>query len=287
MLNLVIYALPALGWGLMSIISKKVGGKPVEQLFGTTIAALVFAVLIHLVSDIQYNTTIIVSAFFSGFFWTFGQLFQFIALKQNEVSKVMPISNGTQLLFTTLASGLILSEWGSPVEVFVSLIALFVAMLAINLFTKTSRDDADKQSKPVAVQTYIYLICSSLCLTLYVTITNYFKMSGSGIFLPQACGMFVVALLIYLLNKEAKDRTKVFSNVFTGISWAIANVAIFYTSMDLGVGLSYTISQLCVFVSIIGGVIFLGERKNKSETISVILGAILFFGAIIVLSQFK
>ncbi|WP_430395214.1 GRP family sugar transporter [Enterococcus gallinarum] len=56
---------------------------------------------------------------------------------------------------------------------------------------------------------------------------------------------------------------------------------------QLGVGLSYTISQLCIFVSIMGGILLLKEKKTKIEMIHTIIGVLLFFSAILGLSHFK
>lgn len=42
--------IPALGWGMMPILSKIMGGKSEEQLIGTTIAALLFGLIFSLLS---------------------------------------------------------------------------------------------------------------------------------------------------------------------------------------------------------------------------------------------
>lgn len=285
MTNLLIYALPALGWGLMPIISRKMGGKPVEQLLGTTIAALAVGMIVNGINDIDYTFFGFVISMISGLFWGVGQLLQFIALDKSDVSNVMPISNGTQLLFTSLSSGILLSEWRSKTEIWASMVVILLVILAIRLFTKSENHDG--KTKKITSDLIIVIIGSSLSLTGYVTITNYFSIDGLQIFLPQSLGMFLSALVILSLNKQSKERNKIYGNILTGCSWSIANISLFYAAAHLGLGLSYTISQLCVFVSIIGGILFLNEKKNRQETRDLLIGLTLFIISIYILSLFK
>ncbi|MBP3040400.1 EamA family transporter [Bacillaceae bacterium Marseille-Q3522] len=106
-----VYIMPAIGWGLMPILSKRAGGTPKQQLFGTSIIALIVTIFLGLIHQVNYQFFGLCIAMLSGFFWAIGQLLQFEALKKSSVSKVMPVSNGSQLIFTSVFSGLILSEW--------------------------------------------------------------------------------------------------------------------------------------------------------------------------------
>src|SRR5699024_8116154 len=121
----------------------------------------------------------------------------------------------------------------------------------------------------------------------YATITSLFHISGMAIFLPQAMGMCLGALVILSLKKESLSKERVAYNLLTGCSWSIANLSLFYTASELGMGLSYTISQLCIFVSVIGGMFFLKEKKSTMEIRRIGFGVVLFFSAILVLSYFK
>ncbi|MGI6155832.1 MAG: GRP family sugar transporter [Enterococcus lemanii] len=172
MVNLIIYCLPALGWGLMPIIAKKAGGNPFEQLIGTTVAAVLFAVTINLFSDVNYTALGVMVSFISGIFWAFGQILQFAALKKSEVSKVMPISNDTQLLFTSLSSGIILSEWKSPTETLASIVVIFLLLIAMYLFSVKGHQV--KEAGNLTFQIILIISSSSMFLMGYVTITNFF-----------------------------------------------------------------------------------------------------------------
>lgn len=284
-MNYFIYCLPALGWGLMPVISKKAGGTPVEQLVGTTIAAFGVSILINLIAGVEYTLIGVVASLISGAFWAGGQYLQFKALADGAVSQVMPISNGTQLVFTSLASGVLLREWQSTKQSFITLLLMVVILFAIYLITINQKNG--KVAKPLSLQTILTICASSLCLMGYVITTTLFHVEGLQIFLPQACAMFLSACVMTKVDQRKPNVTNVLRNILTGISWAIANISLFYTAARLGVGLSYTISQLCIFVSIIGGILLLREKKTKVEIMHTTIGALLFFSAILGLSHFK
>lgn len=288
-MSVIIYLLPALGWGLMPVFASKAGGTPKQQLLGTTITAFIVGAVFSMILTPAYTFNSFLISCMSGFFWTFGQLFQFKALKQAPVSKGMPVSNGTQLLFTTFVSGVILKEWSSSKQTVSSLIILTLIIFAIWLLANdgTSKQSLDRNSSNYGW--IISMVISSLFLTGYVTTNAYFRISSYEVFFPQSLGMLVTALIIYITSyKEEKVGIKnVLRNFTTGVSWSIANISLFFTASHLGVGLSYTISQLCVFVSIFAGIIILGEKKTRGEKKRISLGVIIFLFSILVLSIYK
>lgn len=284
-MNYLIYCLPALGWGLMPIISKKAGGSPVEQLLGTTVTAFGISIILSFLTGVEYTLTGAISALISGSFWAGGQYLQFKALKTGSVSIVMPLSNGTQLVFTSLAAGILLREWQSMRQSLVTLLLLLVILAAIYLITMNQKKDTEQ--KTVSLQTMIMICTSSLCLMGYMITTSLFHVEGLQIFLPQAFAMFLSSCVIAKFEPGKQELSRVSRNVLTGIFWTIANVSLFYIVTQLGVGLSYTISQLCIFVSIIGGILLLKEKKTKVEVMHTIIGMVMFFSAILGLSQFK
>lgn len=260
-MNYLIYCLPALGWGLMPIISKKAGGSPVEQLLGTTVTAFGISIILSFLTGVEYTLT-------------------------GSVSVVMPLSNGTQLVFTSLAAGILLREWQSMRQSLVTLLLLLVILAAIYLITMNQKKDTEQ--KTVSLQTMIMICTSSLCLMGYMITTSLFHVEGLQIFLPQAFAMFLSSCVIAKFDPGKQELSRISRNVLTGIFWTIANVSLFYIVTQLGVGLSYTISQLCIFVvSIIGGGLLLKEKKSKVEVMHTIIGMVMFFSAILGLSQFK
>lgn len=99
--------------------------------------------------------------------------------------------------------------------------------------------------------------------------------------------MFSVSVLLICSSKEKIRQSVVIKNFVTGFCWIIANTSLFYASQFLGLGLSFAVSQMCVLVSIYGGVVFLKDQKNHSEKKNLKIGALLLFISIIVFGLVK
>lgn len=274
--------IPALGWGMMPILSKIMGGKSEEQLIGTTIAALLFGLLFSLFQQVTYQTVSFIICFLSGVFWAVGQYFQFRALEKAEVSKAMPISVGTQLAFVTLVSGIFLLEWTSVFVAIMSIVALTVILVGILLVTKTSNGNS-----AVAKQVIVFLCISSGFLMLYVTITSYFDIHGPQVFLPQSIGMFIGGMIISMKKIGQLKVNAIARNIVTGCSWVIANTTLFAVSASLGVGITYSFSQMSLLVATYGSIILLREKKTSLEKRSVYLGTLVYVVGVVGMSLLK
>lgn len=274
--------IPALGWGMMPILSKVMGGKSEEQLIGTTIAALLFGLIFSLSQQVAYQTVSFIICFLSGVFWAVGQYFQFRALEKAEVSKAMPISVGTQLAFVTLVSGIFLLEWTSVFVAIMSIVALTIILVGILLVTKTSSEKGT-----ITKQVIVFLCISSGFLMLYVTITSYFDIHGPQVFLPQSIGMFVGGMIISMKKIRQLKISALTRNIITGCSWVIANTTLFAVSASLGVGITYSFSQMSLLVATYGSIILLKEKKTALEKRSVYLGTLVYVVGVVGMSLLK
>lgn len=274
--------IPALGWGMMPILSKIMGGKSEEQLIGTTIAALLFGLIFSLSQQVTYQTVSFIVCLLSGVFWAVGQYFQFRALEKAEVSKAMPISVGTQLAFITLISGIFLLEWTSFFVAMMSIVALAVILVGVLLVTKTSNGNS-----AVAKQVIVFLCISSAFLMLYVTITSYFDIHGPQVFLPQSIGMFVGGMILSMKKIRQLRVNAIARNILTGSSWVIANTTLFAVSASFGVGITYAFSQMSLLVATYGSIILLREKKTSLEKRSIYLGTLVYVVGVVGMSLLK
>lgn len=238
---ILLYLLPAIGWGLMPVFAVYSKARPSEQLLGTTIMALFFSIITMFIVKPILNKEIFIICFISGIFWTIGQYLQFSSFKSLPVSEAMPISNGTQLIFTTLTGAIIFREFKNTLNLS---IAFFAILLIIFGIIFTSYQDKQNENIPLAKKrknAIIYLLISSLSLTIYVTIPRFYNISGFSVILPQAIGMFLSSIIIILAKKESPLFNKVTINLLTGLLWSIANLSIFIIIPILGVSLGFTL----------------------------------------------
>lgn len=122
---------------------------------------------------------------------------------------------------------------------------------------------------------------------LYVTVTGLFQISGAQIFLPQAVGMFLGGSVISLKSKKQLRFRKIIRNLGTGSTWVLANASLFAVSSSLGVGVTYSFSQMSLLVATFGSIIFLKERKVGREKQFVALGSLLYIVGVLGMSWLK
>lgn len=220
----------------------------------------------------------------SGIFWSLGQLMQFKAIQIASVSKVMPISNGSQLTFTTLLAVILFNEWTSSKMLLIGSLSILCIILGILLTNYQTKKSTDKNMlKCVGV-----VLLSSLFLSLYVVTNQIFLIEGYRIILPQSVGMLITSsIIVKYFSKEIVYMENVLFNLITGILWSIANLGMFITTNTLGVTISFSISQSCVIVATLGGIIFFKEKKNKKEWLAIFIGIILIMSGVFMLSIIK
>lgn len=282
--------LPALGWGIMPILAKKIGGKPEDQLLGTTLAALVFSFMFSSCSNtnINFNSLIFIVGFLSGAFWSIGQLLQFIVLKGESVSQVMPLSNGTQIIFVTLSGGILLNEWHSLISFIVSIVGIVSILIGIKLFPAT-REGPNKteNSKIAPLKVMIIILISSFSLCLYIIFPKLFQIKNESLILPQAIGMFVTTLVISNLRKVKYNKKLVSKNILTGVAWSIANFSLFRLSESVSISFAFLLSQLAVFISVILNSIIAYTNGERSDNKKIVFGMIFFLFGILFFSISK
>ncbi|MBC2345188.1 glucose transporter GlcU [Listeria welshimeri] len=272
-MNIVIALIPAVMWGIMPLVVSKIGGKPKQQIIGTTLGALVFALGVFFFTNPEYTATIIIASFISGAFWSLGQMNQFRAFTQVGVSKTMPLSTGMQLVGTSLFGVFAFHEWGTTSKLVLGFSAL--ALIIIGIFLTSYQQNKDENSGQNMKKGIITLLISSVGYVGYVVITRWFDISGWDAILPQAIGMVIAGLLFSIKSEEKRFTKKTWLNMIPGIMWATGNLALLFSNKLVGIATGFSLSQMGVVISTIGGILFLGEKKTKKELILVIIGVIL------------
>ncbi|EAC4042410.1 GRP family sugar transporter [Listeria monocytogenes] len=277
--------LPVLGWGFMPIIANLRKNTPEEQLLGTSISALLFAFILFWILSPEITVLSFIVSFVSGIFWSFGQLLQFKGIAASSVAKAMPISNGTQLVGATLFAVLVFREWQTVTAVIIGVVAVILILIGVVMTGFQKRGNHITES--VSFHVYGIVILSSFFLTLYVVTNQLFDVTGFSIILPQAIGMLTCAIGINLAKKTAISRKNVTFNLMTGLSWSIANLGMFLATAVLGVATSFSISQACVIVATIGGILIFKQKKSPLEWTFILSGILLIMVGVVFLSLLK
>ncbi|WP_192986576.1 GRP family sugar transporter [Carnobacterium mobile] len=284
MLTYVTASLPILGWGFMPIIANLRKSSPVEQLLGTAVFAFIFSIITSLIMRPEITLFSFTVSFISGVFWSIGQLFQFKGIQLSSVSKIMPLSNGSQLIFISFTSVLLFQEWTNSKMYMIGTLSIIMIVIGI-LCTSYQQTKVNGSNQ---FNAYGWTLLSSVFLMLYVLTNQLFSIEGYQIILPQSVGMIIASSIIYLYYfKGHFSFSNLSYNLITGFSWSVANLGMFLTTIQLGVATSFSISQSCVIVATLGGIIFFKEKKTRKEWLSILLGIALIMLGVFSLGSLK
>ncbi|MCL2677267.1 MAG: GRP family sugar transporter [Streptococcaceae bacterium] len=285
----ILYALvPMIAWGSIGFVANKIGGTAKQQTFGMAMGAFVFALIVFLFRQPQMTGPIFLIGFIGGILWSVGQGGQFNAMKYMGVSVASPLSSGSQLVIGGLIGAFAFHEWNKPIQFLLGFIAFFVLIIGFYFSAKKDPENniEDTEGRHFA-KGLTALAYSTFGYVSYVILFNnlsslwfHIKFDTLTIILPMSLGMVVGAFA--LSGFSFKIEKIVFKHIPVGLMWGVGNVFMLLAAATAGNAIAFSFSQLGIIISIIGGILFLGEKKTKKELLYITIGILLFvIGAIL------
>lgn len=267
--------IPAIGWGIMPLITTKVGGTQYSQMWGLGAGATIIGIIAFLIAHPSVSTTGFWLSVLCGALWTIGQIGQFISFKRIGVSSTMPISTALQLVGNSIIGILIFSEWRGARALTIGIIALIIAIIGA-LMTSVS----DDKGGHVTSRDFLFLLVTSIGYWIYSAFPKIPALAHDdsiGIFLPEMLGILLGATLYVLFSGHANTfkQRETYMNIFAGLSWGCAALAYIFAGRGLGVTTAFVFTQLNVVIATLGGVFILHEQKSKRELTYTIWGIVL------------
>ncbi|UNL84756.1 GRP family sugar transporter [Priestia koreensis] len=270
-MDILLAILPAIFWGSIVLFNVKLGGGAYSQLLGTTLGALIFSIVIYFVVDPVLTPKIFIVGIVSGLFWAVGQGNQLKTIEYIGVSKTMPISTGMQLVSTALFGVIVFHEWSTTTTVILGVCALIFIVIGIVLTSLESEKNPEKSGE--FKKGILTLIVSTIGYLVYVVIARLFNVDGWSALLPQAIGMLIGGLILSAKHKPFNKYA--IRNIIPGLIWAAGNMFLFISQPKVGVATSFSLSQMGIVISTLGGIFLLGEKKSKRQMVSITIGIIL------------
>ena len=265
--------LPAIGWGLMPLVIASVKNSTVyNQIVGTVAASFIFGAIVMAIMHPAMSWSLFLLSALGGACWVIGQVGQYISYEKIGVSETMPISTGLQLIGVPLVGVLAFGEWASPQAKLYGFIGILVLIIGVVLTSLTDRGTSEG-SKSNQVSTIILLVLTSLGYITSSSIPKALHGSSISIFFGQTFGMLVAVFIYTLVTKNLHV-------------YAIAALAYILSVQDNGVNMAFVISQLCVVISTLGGLVFLHEKKTRNGLIFTIAGLVLIIGGAMLTTLF-
>lgn len=274
-MNILIALIPALGWGFMPIITGKVGGSPVNQMFGIGAGATIVGLISFLITQPSVSAQAFWFSVLCGALWTIGQIGQFISFKRIGVSGTVPLSTVFQLVGNSIIGVLIFGDWAGVHAKIVGFIALAIVVIGA-LLTSVS-DNASGQK--MQLRDALFLLCTTVGFWIYSSFPNMPIVkaeSPTGIFLPEMLGILLGSIIYALFtDKNSFKEKQQYQNIIAGVAWGIAAFAYIFSAKANGNTSAFIWTQLNVVIGTFGGIFVLHEQKSHRELTFTILGIIL------------
>ena len=277
---------PLLGWGLYPTIASKIGGRPVNQILGSTLGTLIFAFVFALVNGMSLPTGMdLVFSILSGVGWAIAQIITFQSFTLIGSSRAMPITTAFQLLGASLWGVFALGDWPGMNAKLLGGLALVLIILGAWMTVWTEEKTQEKAN--VLKKAVLLLAVGEIGYWAYSAAPQATNIDGMHAFLPQAIGMLLVAL-VYSVILSVKDKEKSalaeavsYKHIFSGFFFAFAALTYLISAQpDMnGLATGFILSQTSVVLATLTGIWFLGQKKTKKEMTIKIIGLVLMLAA--------
>ena len=280
--------LPAIGWGLMPMFVAGVKKSNIyHQIVGSVLGAFIFGAVVTLIKRPAFNTTTFLLAMMAGAAWVIGQCGQYYSYSKVGVSETMPISTGLQLIGVPLVGVLIFGEWASTQAKLFGFIGILALIIGVACTSLTDKGTAEGNKKNQTT-TMIVLVLTTLGYIISSSIPKALKGDGVMIFLGETIGMMIATLIYLIGSKQIKvlKEKQSYQVIPAGIIYAIAALSYIISVQMNGVNLAFVMSQLCVVISTLGGIVFLHAQKTKKGYIYTVIGLALIVAGAVLTSVF-
>ena len=203
---------PLLGWGLYPTIASKIGGRPVNQILGSTLGTLIFALIFALVKGMGLPTGMdLVFSILSGVGWATAQIITFQSFTLIGSSRAMPITTAFQLLGASLWGVFALGNWPGTTAKVLGGLALVLIIIGAWMTVWTEKKSNEKSS--LLKKAVLLLAVGEIGYWAYSAAPQATSIDGMHAFLPQAIGMLLVAVIYTAALSFKKGEKSAFTEV--------------------------------------------------------------------------
>ncbi len=277
---------PLLGWGLYPTIASKIGGKPVNQILGSTLGTLIFALVLAMIKGLALPSgAALFFSVLSGIGWGTAQIITFYSFTLIGSSKAMPITTAFQLLGASLWGVFYLGDWPTATAKMIGFTAL--AVIILGAWMTVWSEHKTPENKSALTKAVVLLAVGEIGYWLYSAAPQQAKIDGMHAFLPQAIGM-VLAAVVYaiMMTVKGKERSPFveavsYKQIFSGFFFAFAALTYLISAQpDMnGLATGFILSQTSVVLATLTGIWFLGQKKTSKEMVVTVCGLVLILGA--------
>lgn len=277
---------PLLGWGLFPTIASKIGGRPVNQILGTSLGTLIFAAIFSMINGLAFPAGMdLFFSILSGVGWACAQIITFKCFTMIGSSRAMPVTTAFQLLGASLWGVFFLGNWPGATAKLLGAFALVLIMIGAKMTFWSETESAE--SAGIMKKAVLLLAVGEIGYWAYSAAPQATAIDGMHAFLPQAIGMVIVAVIYSAVVTIKGGETSPFieavsyKQIFSGFFFAFAALTYLISAQpDMnGLATGFILSQTSVVLATLTGIWFLGQKKTAKEMTVTIIGLVLILAA--------
>ena len=277
---------PLLGWGLFPTIDSKIGGRPVNQILGTSLGTLIFAAVFSMINGLAFPAGMdLFFSILSGVGWACAQIITFKCFTMIGSSRAMPVTTAFQLLGASLWGVFFLGNWPGATAKLLGAFALVLIMIGAKMTVWSETESAE--SAGIMKKAVLLLAVGEIGYWAYSAAPQATAIDGMHAFLPQAIGMVIVAVIYSAVVTIKGGETSPFieavsyKQIFSGFFFAFAALTYLISAQpDMnGLATGFILSQTSVVLATLTGIWFLGQKKTAKEMTVTIIGLVLILAA--------
>ena len=277
---------PLLGWGLFPTIASKIGGRPVNQILGTSLGTLIFAAIFSMINGLAFPAGMdLFFSILSGVGWACAQIITFKCFTMIGSSRAMPVTTAFQLLGASLWGVFFLGNWPGATAKLLGAFALVLIMIGAKMTVWSETESAE--SACIMKKAVLLLAVGEIGYWAYSAAPQATAIDGMHAFLPQAIGMVIVAVIYSAVVTIKAGETSPFieavsyKQIFSGFFFAFAALTYLISAQpDMnGLATGFILSQTSVVLATLTGIWFLGQKKTAKEMTVTIIGLVLILAA--------
>lgn len=277
---------PLLGWGFFPTIASKIGGRPVNQILGTSLGTLIFAAIFSMINGLAFPTGMdLFFSILSGVGWACAQIITFKCFTMIGSSRAMPVTTAFQLLGASLWGVFFLGNWPGATAKLLGAFALVLIMIGAKMTVWSETESAE--SAGIMKKAVLLLAVGEIGYWAYSAAPQATAIDGMHAFLPQAIGMVIVAVIYSAVVTIKGGETSPFieavsyKQIFSGFFFAFAALTYLISAQpDMnGLATGFILSQTSVVLATLTGIWFLGQKKTAKEMTVTIIGLVLILAA--------
>ncbi|HGY0990214.1 TPA: GRP family sugar transporter [Enterococcus faecalis] len=277
---------PLLGWGLFPTIASKIGGRPVNQILGTSLGTLIFAAIFSMINGLVFPAGMdLFFSILSGVGWACAQIITFKCFTMIGSSRAMPVTTAFQLLGASLWGVFFLGNWPGATAKLLGAFALVLIMIGAKMTVWSETESAE--SAGIMKKAVLLLAVGEIGYWAYSAAPQATAIDGMHAFLPQAIGMVIVAVIYSAVVTIKGGETSPFieavsyKQIFSGFFFAFAALTYLISAQpDMnGLATGFILSQTSVVLATLTGIWFLGQKKTVKEMTVTIIGLVLILAA--------